>query len=250
LSVLLANLTTLGQVGVTYNASLEQLLVLLPPYVDAVQGYGRVDKNPTGLPLGEFAAELSDPPSCVVGFLPPSQWRNPADTTTIDTPDGLYCKLPQDSPLAVRGARNYPCMGHPGKRAPTVQICDSDKPFQPLAMRQHALGPYPIDPNLIAQGIPFDDRAGSDGLYGPVEGTPMPPGPGNPAPSPVRSPSDTPAPEVAPSAYHAANGDPSVAVTQYNPHTGDYLAPDGKWYRQSDLVGSAPTSWKNLLLQG
>ena len=77
---------------------------------------------------------------------------DPDDTTTIDTPDGLYCKLPQDSPIAVRGARNYPCMGHPGKRAPTVEICNSDKPFVPLAMRQHALGPYPFDPNLVAAG--------------------------------------------------------------------------------------------------
>ena len=32
LPILLANLTTIGQVGVTYNPSLEQLLVLLPPY--------------------------------------------------------------------------------------------------------------------------------------------------------------------------------------------------------------------------
>ena len=60
--------------------------------------------------------------------------------------------------MAVRGARNYPCMGHPGKRAPTVEICNSDKPFMPLAMRQHTLGPYPLDPNLIAQGVPPDDR--------------------------------------------------------------------------------------------
>ena len=62
----------------------------------------------------------------------------------MDTPDGLYCKLPQDWPLTVRGARNYPCMGHPGKRAPTVQICDSDKPYEPLAMKQHVFGPYPL----------------------------------------------------------------------------------------------------------
>ena len=31
LPVLLANLTTIGQIGVTYHASIEQLLVLLPP---------------------------------------------------------------------------------------------------------------------------------------------------------------------------------------------------------------------------
>ncbi|PRC53059.1 virulence factor Mce, partial [Mycobacterium sp. ITM-2017-0098] len=83
---------------------------------------------------------------------------SPADLSDIDTPDGLYCKLPQDSPIGVRGTRNFPCLGQPGKRAPTVEICESDKPFEPLAMRQHVLGPYPIDPALIAQGVPPDDR--------------------------------------------------------------------------------------------
>ncbi len=176
LPVLLANLTTIGKVGVVYHASLEQLLVLLPPSVSSTQSYSNTS-NPTGLPLGEFALSLEDPPACTVGFLPPSSWRSPAATTTIDTPDGLYCKLPQDSPLTVRGARNYPCMGHPGKRAPTVQICDSDKPYEPLTMKQHVFGPYPLDPNLISQGIPPDDRVTSnDRIFGPMEGTPLPPG--------------------------------------------------------------------------
>jgi len=176
LPVLLANLTTIGQVGVVYHASLEQLLVLLPPSVSSTQSYSNTS-NPPGLPLGEFALSLEDPPACTVGFLPPSSWRSPAATTTIDTPDGLYCKLPQDSPLTVRGARNYPCMGHPGKRAPTVQICDSDKPYEPLTMKQHVFGPYPLDPNLISQGIPPDDRVTSnDRIFGPMEGTPLPPG--------------------------------------------------------------------------
>jgi hypothetical protein len=189
LPVLLANLTTLGQILVTYNPSLEQLLVLLPAVVAAQQSFGIPANNPTGLPAaGDFAFTISDPPSCTVGFLPPSQWRNPADTTTIDTPDGLYCKLPQDSPLAVRGARNYPCMGHPGKRAPTVELCDDPNGYQPLAMRQHALGPYPFDPNLIAQGVPPDDRVDfNDRIFAPIEGTPLPPGavPGGTPPDPL-----------------------------------------------------------------
>jgi phospholipid/cholesterol/gamma-HCH transport system substrate-binding protein len=178
LPVLLANLTTLGQILVTYNPSVEQLLVMLPAVVAAEQGFGLPKNNPTGLPAaGDFAFTISDPPSCTVGFLPPSQWRNPADTTSIDTPDGLYCKLPQDSPIAVRGARNYPCMGHPGKRAPTVELCNDPKGFQPLAMRQHALGPYPMDPNLIAQGVPPDDRVDfNDRIFAPIEGTALPPG--------------------------------------------------------------------------
>jgi len=70
-------------------------------------------------------------------------------------------------------------MGQPGKRAPTVEICESDKNFEPLAMRQHVIGPYPFDPNLLAQGIPPDDRVTfQENIYGPLEGTPLPPGPG------------------------------------------------------------------------
>ncbi|BBY43284.1 MCE family protein [Mycolicibacterium celeriflavum] len=176
LPVLLANMTTFGQVAVTYRPSLEQVLVLLPPFVANVQS-SAPQNNPTGIALGDFRIQIADPNPCTVGFLPPSEWRNPADLTTIDTPDGLYCKLPQDSPIVVRGARNAPCMGVPGKRAPTVEICYSDKPYEPLAMRQHTLGPYPIDPNLIAQGVLPDDRVRADEhLFAPVEGTPLPPG--------------------------------------------------------------------------
>ncbi|GAC1400935.1 MAG: hypothetical protein NVS4B6_30050 [Mycobacterium sp.] len=181
LPVLLANLTTLGQILVTYNPALEQLLVLLPGTIAAQQSFGLPKNNPVGLPLSDFSFTIADPNSCTVGFLPPSQWRNPADQTTIDTPDGLYCKLPQDSPIAVRGARNYPCMGHPGKRAPTVELCNDPKGFVPTAIRQHTLGPYPFDPNLVAQGVPVDDRVDfDDRIHAPLEGTPMPPGAGAP----------------------------------------------------------------------
>jgi hypothetical protein len=201
LPVLLANLTTLGQVLVTYNPSLEQMLVLLPAVIAAQQAFGLPKNNPTGLPLSDFTFTIADPNACTVGFLPPSQWRNPADTTTIDTPDGLYCKLPQDAPIAVRGARNYPCMGHPGKRAPTVELCNDPKGYQPLAMREHTLGPYPFDPNLIAQGVPVDDRVDfSDRLYAPVEGTPLPPGamPAGTPPDPLAAMAAPPPPSAPP----------------------------------------------------
>ena len=200
LPVLLANMTTVGQVAVTYRPSLEQVLVLLPPFVADVLS-SAPENNPTGIPLGDFRISIADPNPCTVGFLPPSQWRAPADLTTIDTPDGLYCKLPQDSPIVVRGARNAPCMGVPGKRAPTVEECYSDKPYQPLAMRQHTVGPYPIDPNLIAQGIPPDDRVtANEKLFAPVEGTPPPPGAVPPGPPP-----DAPPPGIPPDARLAAD---------------------------------------------
>ncbi|MDT0488371.1 hypothetical protein RNB18_50925, partial [Streptomyces sp. DSM 41640] len=181
---------------------------------------------------------MGDPPACTVGFLPPSAWRSPEDTSDIDTPDGLYCKLPQDSPMGVRGARNYPCMGKPGKRAPTVEICNSDQPYEPLAMRQHALGPYPIDPNLLAQGIAPDSRVDHDKfIHGPIEGTPLPPAavPPGEAPPPGAPPAEAPqedspvaevppapdAPTMAPSAFSAGrSGGPSVAIATYDPRTG------------------------------
>lgn len=268
LPVLLASLTTVGQVGVTYNKSLEQLLVLLPPYIASIQAVGSPLNNPTGMTLGDFTLTISDPPACTVGFLPPSQWRSPEDTTTIDTPDGLYCKLPQDSPIAVRGARNYPCMDHPGKRAPTVEICDSDTPYEPLAMRQHATGPSPIDPNLIAQGVPPDDRVTfQDHIYGPLQGTPMPPGPPPAAAPPAPAPAPVPGapapagvpdiaptdqgggPAVAPSAFTPGSADgPSVAIATYDPATGQYATPNGTVARQTDLVHSGDNqSWKDLL---
>ncbi|QQW32796.1 MCE family protein [Mycobacterium marinum] len=279
LPVLLANLTTVGQIAVTYHASVEQILVLLPPFTAAIQSFLGT-KSPVGLATGAFNLIISDPPACTVGFLPPSQWRNPADTTIVDTPDGLYCKLPQDSPIGVRGARNYPCMGQPGKRAPTVEICESDQPFEPLAMRQHIFGTYPLDPNLIAQGIPPDDRANwnRERIFGPVEGTPLPPGVGPPEetvmpPGPLGPPSpmgevspiapiDVPStpppapidvPSAAPSGLGraAARPGPSVAFAQYDPHTGSYVAPDGQVYRQTDLIvpdtPKAPRTWKDML---
>ncbi len=218
LPVLLANLGTVSEILMTYNASLEQLLVLLPPYFAQQQSYANFS-DATGSARGDFQAGVDDPPACRVGFLPPSSWRSPADESDIDTPDGLYCKLPQDSPISVRGVRNFPCIRKPGKRAPTVQICNSDQEYMPLAMRQHATGPSPIDPSLIAQGIPIDDRTTlSDDIFAPVEGTPLPPGampggaspagPPNAAPvSPLEAPLATAVPPPPPEG-NSLNGQP------------------------------------------
>jgi len=280
LPVLLANLTSLGQVLVTYRPSVEQVLVLFPPFLANLLSEAG-DHNPTGVGQGDFSLNISDPPACTVGYLPPNQWRSPADTSIVDTPTNLYCKLPQDSPLAVRGARNYPCMGKPGKRAPTVEICDGDKPYEPLAMREHVYGPYPLDPSLLAQGVPPDDRVTSDGhIFGPVDGTPpapagpaapQPPAPRSPAPAetpegattpapPMSSPSPAPVPSsdtggatpAAPSALHSGDSGhrPSLAFAQYDPASGSYVTPDGQSYRRSDLApGEAAKSWQDLMLR-
>ncbi|CAJ1503520.1 MlaD family protein [[Mycobacterium] kokjensenii] len=250
LPILLANLVTLGQVLMVYNPSLEQLMVLLPGYIAAQQSFGLPKNNATGLPQGDFTLTFGDPNPCTVGFLPASSWRSPADTTTIDTPEGLYCKLPQDSPISVRGARNFPCIEHPGKRAPTVELCDDPKGFVPIAMRPHLTGPGPIDPNLLKQGIPIDDRADyRERIFAPVGGTPLPPWA-----TPSGTPPDLPRPEVPGPPPAFADHDPgpaqapSVAVLPYDPNTGKYMTPDGRYEQQANLApDSAPKSWTDLM---
>ena len=60
--------------------------------------------------------------------------------------------MPQDSELNVRGVRNIPCETVPGKRAPTVEICESDEQYVPLNDGYNWKG----DPNatLSGQGVP------------------------------------------------------------------------------------------------
>lgn len=60
LPLLLANMTTFGQIFLTYNKSIEQLLVLVPPFVAQIQTY-LPSNSPAGLPNGDFALGLGDP---------------------------------------------------------------------------------------------------------------------------------------------------------------------------------------------
>jgi hypothetical protein len=121
-------------------------------------------------------------------------------------------------------------------------------------MHPHALGPYAFDPNLVAQGIPPDDRIDfHENIYGPPEGTPMPadPNAGPTEPPPVdvapTGPAPGPAdPAVAPSAFHSSGG-PSVAAAQYDPDTGRFITADGQVGRQSNLAPGSAMSWQQLL---
>ena len=67
-----------------------------------------------------------------MGYIPPTQIRSPADETLREVPQGMYCKVAQNDATVVRGARNYPCMEFPGKRAPTVQLCRDPQGYVPL----------------------------------------------------------------------------------------------------------------------
>lgn len=130
LPLMLANFTSTAQVGVTYNPSIEQVLVILPPLVAAqetVVQKGQAD----GAAYVNFHVQIQDPAACSTGDLPADQRRDPTDMSVPDTPPDLYCSVPQDSKFAVRGTRNIPCLEVPGKRAPTPEICRSAEPFVP-----------------------------------------------------------------------------------------------------------------------
>jgi len=143
------------------------------------------------------------------------------DASNEDLPErpagDLYCRIPQDSPLNVRGARNIPCETKPGKRAPTVKMCESDEEYVPLNDGMNWKG----DPNatLSGQDIPQLAR-GTSAAAGPT------------VPPPSWSPSPPPA-----------------SVAWYDPATGTYLGPDGRPYTQGNLAHGAThnRSWQSML---
>jgi len=216
LPIVLANLVSIGDVAVTYRDDLEQLLVLLPQGLRIMQAIGVPAHNTKQDYKGaflDFNLNLNLPPPCTTGFLPVQQQRAATFTDYPDRPAGdLYCRVPQDSPFNVRGARNMPCETVPGKRAPTVKMCESNENYVPLNGGYNWKG----DPNatLSGQDIPQ-----------------LPPG------SPPAQ--GTSAPAIP----------PPLAVAEYDPATGTYVGPDGRVYTQANLArGATPQTWQAMLM--
>jgi len=217
LPILLNNLVSIGQVALTYQNDIEQLLVLLPESV-ALESAGNVANANTkqdyrGQYLS-FNLNLNLPPPCTTGFLPAQQQRIPTFEDYPNRPAGdLYCRVPQDSPFNVRGARDAPCETVPGKRAPTVALCESNEQYVPLNDGYNWKG----DPNATNSGQDIPQLP---------PGSP-PAGPGPPAPAPM-----------------------PIAAAEYDPATGTYVAPNGRTYTQSDLAQTAPKekTWQSMLL--
>ncbi|MCP9271163.1 MCE family protein [Mycolicibacterium arenosum] len=215
LPVLLANLVSLDQVGLVYNDNLEQILALIPQGISILQGAGLANRDTKQAYSGgylSFNLNLNLPPACTTGFLPPQQQRAPTDVDFPDRPYNLYCRVPQDSPFNVRGARNIPCESRPGKRAPTAAMCESDENYVPLNDGYAWKG----DANATYSGQPI----------------PQPP---------TGAPGSAPPTQAAP---------PPLAVADYDPATGTYIGPDGKTYTQANLARDAgeQQTWQDLLL--
>jgi phospholipid/cholesterol/gamma-HCH transport system substrate-binding protein len=148
--VLAANLANFGRVGVIYRKSIEQALVIFPALQASLLTIGgQLPADEGG--KQDFKISINDPPPCNTGFLPPSEIRTPGDTTLRDLPTDLYCKVAQNDPMVVRGARNYPCQEFPGKRAPTIQLCRDPRGYVPIGNSPWRGPPVPI-------GTPMDVR--------------------------------------------------------------------------------------------
>ncbi|CAA0124869.1 Uncharacterised protein [Mycolicibacterium vanbaalenii] len=221
LPVLLANLVGPADVAITYRDNLEQLMVLFPRAVEMIQASELANRDTQQDYKGQYLSfnlNVNLPPPCTTGYLPAQQMRPPSEVDYPERPSGdMYCRVPQDSALDVRGARNLPCATRPGKRAPTVKMCESDENYVPLNEGYNWKG----DPNatLSGQAVPQ-----------------LPPGataqPAMPATAPVATP------------------EPPIAVTEYDPATGNYIGPDGRLHTQGNLApaGSQPRSWQDMLL--
>jgi phospholipid/cholesterol/gamma-HCH transport system substrate-binding protein len=105
----------------------------------------------------------------------------------------------------------------PGKRAPSVALCESDEQYVPLNDGFNWKG----DPNATLSG----------------QAVPQLP-PGSP---PAAGPPPAPPPPAAPT---------PIAAAQYDPATGRYVGPDGRIYTQSDLANNAPQekNWQTMLM--
>src|SRR5262249_20839392 len=106
--VLAANLANFGRIGVIYRRSIGQAVVIFPALqasLSTISGLLPIDEGGKQ----DFKISINDPPPCLTGFLPPTEQRTPGDTTLRDLPTDMYCKVAQNDPTVVRGARNYPC---------------------------------------------------------------------------------------------------------------------------------------------
>ena len=248
----LANLEIVFDLLKRYNRGAEQLLVFLPEGASIAQTVAAPYPNQAALDLG---LSINQPPPCLTGFIPASEWRSPADTTLAPLPSGTYCKIPKDTPAnEVRGSRNIPCVDVPGKRAATPKECRDPKPYVPLGTN-----PWYGDPNQLrncpAPGARCDQPV-SPGIVIPAPSinTGLNPAPADKVPG-------TPPPKSDPlqrpgSGTVQCNGQqpnpcvytpsgPPTAI--YSPQSGELIGPDGVKYSVQNSSNTGDDGWKEML---
>lgn len=249
----LANLSVVLDMLKRYHNGLEQVVVILPQL--AAIGETVVTPFPGSAAL-DFALSINQPPPCLTGFLPASEWRSPADTSTAALlPAGTYCKIPQDTAAnVVRGARNFPCVDLPEKRASTPQACRSTKPYVPLGTN-----PWYGNPDQIvtcpARAARCDQPV-KPGLTEPAPSVdnglnPLPADKLSPQPAPTNDPLTPPGRGSVicngqqPNPCHYTPAPPPTAI--YTPSNGEIVDADGTAYQLTSSAALGDDGWKQML---
>ncbi|MBO2451324.1 MCE family protein [Actinomadura barringtoniae] len=224
LPVLLANLTTTGQIMTTHHAGLRSLMILYPV---AVAGSFTVTPGDGTQHLG-LALNINAPPPCTRGY-EKTKRRWPQDTSH-KTPrlDG-GCKLPHNSQTDVRGSRNFPTDELlPAPKLPPGATDGAGFPEGGSTASGEATGGKSKDKGKGGKDKTTASGAGSDGQDSASNATQM------------ASKVYIPLPSKA------------VELAGYDPATGQVYGPDGKRYALPTTAGNRQlgeeSSWKWLLL--
>ncbi len=251
----LANLEIVFDLLKRYHTGLEQTLVFLPQGASIAQTAAAPFPHQAALDL---ALSINQPPPCLTGFIPPSEWRSPADTSLAPLPTGTYCKIPMDTPAnSVRGSRNIPCVDVPGKRAASPRECRDPKPYVPLGTN-----PWYGEPNQlltcpapsarcdqsVRPGMVIPAPSVDNGLN-PAPANKLPPG--GLTPPPISDPLQRPGSgsvqcngqQPNPCVY--TPGGPPTAV--YSPQSGELVGPDGVKYSVRNSTKTGDDGWKEML---
>jgi len=247
----LANVAVVADMLKRYHKGLEQTLVVLPQIGTIAQTATIFD----GEGLLHFGLTIGQPPPCLTGFLPASEWRAPADTSLAPLPPATYCKIPKDfQGNVVRGARNYPCADVPGKRAASPAECHSNEPYVP-----RGTNPWYGDPNQIltcpAPGARCDQPVkpgyvipaptinnGTNPLSADrLPGTPPPSS--DPLTAPGQGSVACSGQQPNPCIYTPASGPAAI----YSPSSGEVVGPDGTKYSVTNSSKTGDDGWKEML---
>jgi phospholipid/cholesterol/gamma-HCH transport system substrate-binding protein len=248
----LANLEVVIELLKRYHTGVEQVLVFLPQGASIAQTVAAPFPNQAALDLN---LSINQPPPCLTGFIPASEWRSPADTSLQPLPSGTYCKIPMDTPAnSVRGSRNIPCVDIPGKRAATPHECRDPKPYVPAGTN-----PWFGDPNQILTCPAPAARCDQSVRPGMVIPGPSVNNGVNPAPSdrvsgtppPVSDPLSRPGSGTVtcngqqPNPCVYTPGGPPSAI--YSPQSGELVGPDGVKYSIENSTKTGDDGWKEML---
>jgi phospholipid/cholesterol/gamma-HCH transport system substrate-binding protein len=253
----LANLAVVIDMLKRYHAGVEQVLVLLPQAGAIIQAISAPYEK-EHMAVLDLGSAFNQPPPCLTGWPPASEYRSPADTSLVPLPQGAYCKIPQDTPAnVVRGARNMPCVDVPGKRAATPKDCRSGKPYVPLGTNPWYGDPdqirncpapgarcdQPVDPGHVIPAPSINnglnpmpaDRLPPEGLTPPPKSDQLQrPGSGT-----VQCNGQQPNPCI-----YTPNGPPTAV---YSPQSGEVTGPDGVKYSVNNSSNTGDDGWKEML---